>query len=82
MRRERLAKLQSGYGQALLWSKGLAAEEARTAFKRVADLAGPPPRQSRKPAEGPFIRGRSRPAGWTQALGRHVESLNSCGRRV
>ena len=34
-------KLQSDYGQAMMWSKGFAAEETRAAFARVAEFAGP-----------------------------------------
>ena len=36
--RERL-KLQTGYGRAMAWSKGFAAEEAKAAFTRAAELA-------------------------------------------
>ena len=32
-------KLQTDYGQAVMWSKGFAAEETRAAFDRAADLA-------------------------------------------
>jgi predicted ATPase len=32
-------KLQSNYAQAVLWSKGFAAEETRSAFERTGDLA-------------------------------------------
>ena len=35
----RRLKLQSDYAQALLWSKGFAAEETKAAFARVAELA-------------------------------------------
>ena len=34
-------KLQADYGQAVMWSKGFAAEETRAAFARAAELAGP-----------------------------------------
>ena len=33
-------KLQSDYGQAMMWSKGYAAEETRAAFARAAELTG------------------------------------------
>jgi tetratricopeptide (TPR) repeat protein len=32
-------KLQTDYGQAMMWAKGFAAEEARAAFSRATDLA-------------------------------------------
>jgi hypothetical protein len=32
-------KLQTSYGQALLWSKGFGAEETKTAFLRAQELA-------------------------------------------
>jgi class 3 adenylate cyclase len=32
-------KLQSAYGQAMMWAKGFAAEETRAAFSRAAELA-------------------------------------------
>jgi class 3 adenylate cyclase/tetratricopeptide (TPR) repeat protein len=35
----RLLKLQTDYGQAMMWSKGFAAEETKTAFARAAELA-------------------------------------------
>jgi predicted ATPase len=38
-RRERRVKLQTAYGQALMWSKGQAAEETRAAFERAGELA-------------------------------------------
>ena len=34
-------KLHTNYGQAMMWSKGFAAEETTAAFARVAELAGP-----------------------------------------
>jgi predicted ATPase len=37
----RRLKLQTDYGQAVLWSKGFAAEETKAAFDRARDLAGP-----------------------------------------
>jgi tetratricopeptide (TPR) repeat protein len=37
----RRLKLQTDYGQAVLWSKGFAAEEAKEAFARARALAGP-----------------------------------------
>ena len=33
-------KLQSDYSQAMMWSKGFAAEETKAAFARAAELAG------------------------------------------
>ena len=33
-------KLQSDYGQAMMWSKGFAAEETKAAFARAGELAG------------------------------------------
>jgi tetratricopeptide (TPR) repeat protein len=38
--RERRLHLQTAYGQAMMWSKGYAAEETRAAFARVRELAG------------------------------------------
>jgi class 3 adenylate cyclase/predicted ATPase len=38
--RERRLHLQRAYGQAMMWSKGYAAEETRAAFARVRELAG------------------------------------------
>ena len=38
--RERSLHLQTAYGQAVMWSKGYAAEETRAAFARVRELAG------------------------------------------
>ena len=38
--RARRLKLQTSYGQALLWSKGYADEEAKAAFTRAEELAG------------------------------------------
>ena len=37
--RQRLT-LQTNYGQAMMWSKGYAAEETKAAFARAAELAG------------------------------------------
>ena len=37
--RQRRLKLQTSYGQALLWSRGFAAEEAKAAFTRARELA-------------------------------------------
>jgi predicted ATPase len=37
--RQRRLKLQTSYGQALQWSKGYVAEEAKAAFKRAEELA-------------------------------------------
>jgi predicted ATPase len=39
--RQRRLDLQTAYGQALLWGKGFAAEEARAAFARVGEFVGP-----------------------------------------
>jgi len=36
---KRRLKLQTDYGQAMMWSKGFAAEETKTAFARAAELA-------------------------------------------
>ena len=33
--------LQTAYGQAMMWSKGFAAEETKAAFARAAEFAGP-----------------------------------------
>ena len=41
--RQRRFELQTAYGQALLWSKGFAAEETQAAFDRARELAGPTP---------------------------------------
>jgi predicted ATPase len=38
--RERRLRLQTSYGQAVMWSKGFAAEETRAAFARSRELAG------------------------------------------
>jgi predicted ATPase len=38
--RERRLRLQTSYGQAVMWSKGFAAEETRAAFARAAELEG------------------------------------------
>jgi tetratricopeptide (TPR) repeat protein len=35
----RVLELQTDYGQAMMWSKGFAAEETKTAFARAAELA-------------------------------------------
>ena len=37
--RQRRLHLQTAYGQAMMWSKGFAADETRTAFARAAELA-------------------------------------------
>jgi class 3 adenylate cyclase/predicted ATPase len=37
--KQSLLKLQTNYAQALVWSKGFAAEETRAAFERTGDLA-------------------------------------------
>ena len=37
--RQRRLHLQTAYGQAMMWSKGFAAEETRAAFARAAELA-------------------------------------------
>ena len=37
--RQRRLKLQTSYGRAMAWSKGFAAEEAKAAFTRAAELA-------------------------------------------
>ena len=37
--RQRRLHLQTAYGQALMWSKGFAAEETKAAFERAAELA-------------------------------------------
>jgi len=34
-------KLQTDYGQAVMWSKGFAADETKTAFARAGEFAGP-----------------------------------------
>ena len=39
--RQRRQNLQMAYGQAMMWSKGFAAEETRAAFARAAEFAGP-----------------------------------------
>jgi tetratricopeptide (TPR) repeat protein len=39
--RERRLRLQSAYGQAMMWSKGFAAAETKAAFARAAEFAGP-----------------------------------------
>jgi class 3 adenylate cyclase/predicted ATPase len=39
--RQRRLNLQMAYGQAMMWSKGFAAEETKTAFARAAEFAGP-----------------------------------------
>jgi hypothetical protein len=38
--RERRFRLQTAYGQAMIWSKGYTAEETKVAFARAAELAG------------------------------------------
>jgi hypothetical protein len=38
--RQRRLHLQTAYGQAVMWSKGFAAEETRSAFARAAELGG------------------------------------------
>ncbi len=38
--RQRRLKLQTSYGQALMWSKGYAAEETKAAISRAQELAG------------------------------------------
>jgi predicted ATPase len=38
--RDRRLHLQTAYGQAVMWSKGYAAEETRAAFARIRELAG------------------------------------------
>ena len=38
-RHERRVKLQTAYGQALMWSKGFGAEETKAAFRRAGELA-------------------------------------------
>ena len=38
--RERRLRLQTSYGQAVMWSKGFAAEETKDAFARARELAG------------------------------------------
>jgi predicted ATPase len=38
--RERRLRLQTAYGQAMMWSKGYNAEETKAAFARAAELAG------------------------------------------
>ena len=38
--REQRLRLQTAYGQAMMWSKGYAAEETKAAFARAAELAG------------------------------------------
>ena len=38
--RRRRLDLQTSYGQALLWAKGFAAEETKSAFARVQEIAG------------------------------------------
>ena len=40
--REQRLRLQTAYGQAMMWSKGYAAEETKAAFARAAELAGGP----------------------------------------
>jgi predicted ATPase len=37
----RRLKLQTDYGQAVMWSKGLASDEAKAAFDRVREIASP-----------------------------------------
>ena len=38
--RQRRLKLQTSYGQAMIWSKGFGSEETKTAFLRAQELAG------------------------------------------
>ena len=38
-RRQQRLHLQTAYGQAMMWSKGFAAEETKAAFARAAELA-------------------------------------------
>src|SRR5262249_60694894 len=38
--RQRRLRLQSAYGQALMWGRGLAAEETSAAFARVTEFEG------------------------------------------
>ena len=40
--RQRRLNLQMACGQAMMWSKGFAAEETKAAFARAAEFAGPP----------------------------------------
>jgi predicted ATPase len=39
-RRERRVKLQTAYGRALMWTKGLGSEEAKDAFVRAREMSG------------------------------------------
>jgi predicted ATPase len=63
-------KLQTAYGQALMYSKGYAAEETRAAFARAGELAGQ--------AETSIARGQTRHAQWARSLmGGEITSARS-----
>jgi class 3 adenylate cyclase/predicted ATPase len=69
-RRERRVELQTAYGQALMYSKGYAAEETRAAFARVVELAGRD--------ETSIARRQTRHAQWARSLmGGEIASARS-----
>ncbi|HZZ21853.1 MAG TPA: AAA family ATPase [Roseiarcus sp.] len=69
-RRERRVELQTAYGQALMYSKGYAAEETRAAFARVVELAGRD--------ETSIARRQTRHAQWARSLmGGEITSARS-----
>jgi tetratricopeptide (TPR) repeat protein len=68
--RERRVKLQTAYGQALMWTKGYASEEAKDAFARARELSGGTDAAAERfPAYyAQFVRSYMR-AEWPQARG-------------
>ena len=74
-------KLQTDYGQAVMWSKGFAAEETKAAFARAAELA----RQERRTLRERFAADYGQWAGSSCAANcrsaRELASSASCERR-
>jgi predicted ATPase len=69
-RRERRVKIQTAFGQALMWTKGFASEEAKDAFARAREMSGgSDDAAERFPAYyAQFVRSYMR-AEWSQARG-------------
>jgi class 3 adenylate cyclase/predicted ATPase len=68
-RRERRVKIQTAFGQALMWTKGFASQEAKEAFARLREMSGGRDDSERfPPYYAQFVRSCMR-AEWSQARG-------------
>jgi predicted ATPase len=83
--RERRLKLQTGYGLAMMWSKGFGAEETKAAFSRASELAVGAAAAERFPANyglwiGRLLRGELASAHETAEI--FLREANTEGRKT